>query len=98
MTEEEWIERDNAFDKELRELREKYPEFYIEVWGPWDFVVGKSRDHMPSHDEIIRKVIKHKNEWPNVVNELHEGFDANFGTNWDRIWNTLQELERYGSK
>ena len=97
MTEEKWLERDNAFDNELREFRAKYPEFYVEVWGPWDFVVGKTRDQMPLYNEVVRLVIKHMDKWPDVVNELHEGFDANFGTNWDRIWYTLQELDNNGS-
>jgi len=98
MTEEEWDDKDLAFEIELRKLREKFPEFYIEVWGPYDFVSGYRRDLCLSHDEIMTEIIEREDEWPEVVTELHEGFDANYGTNWDRINITVREVRRNASK
>jgi hypothetical protein len=95
LTEEEWNIRDLAFEKALRKLREEYPEFYIEVWGPYDFVCGVNRAEFLSHDLIMAEIIEREDEWPEVVNELHEGFDANYGTNWNRLEITVKELRVY---
>lgn len=96
MTEEEWNDKDTAFEAALRKLREEYPEFYIEVWGPYDFVCGYRRDLHLSHDEIMAELLEKQDEWPVVVDELHDGFDANYGTNWDRINITVREVRRNG--
>ena len=96
MTEEEWNIKDLAFEKALRKLREEFPEFYIEVWGPYDFVCGYRRDLHLSHDEIMAELLEKQDEWPVVVDELHDGFDANYGTNWDRINITVREVRRNG--
>lgn len=94
MTEEEWNDKDLAFEKALRNLRDKFPEFYLEVWGPYDFVVGVNREEFQSHDLIMAEIIERVDEWPAVVDELHDGFDANCGTNWDRIDMTVKEVRR----
>jgi hypothetical protein len=94
LTEEEWDIRDLAFEKALRKLREEYPEFYIEVWGPYDFVCAANRNEFLSHDLIMAEIIEREDEWPEVVNELHEGFDANYGTNWNRLEITVKEVRR----
>jgi hypothetical protein len=98
MTEEEWNIKDLAFEKALRKLRDEFPEFYLEVWGPYDFVVGVNREEFQSHDLIMAEIIEREDEWPEVVTELHEGFDANYGTNWDRIDITVKEVRRNASK
>jgi hypothetical protein len=98
MTEEEWNDKDLAFEKALRKLREEFPEFYVEAWGPYDFVCGVSRDEFLSHDLIMAEIIEREDEWPDVVTELHEGFDANCGTNWNRIDITVKEVRRNASK
>lgn len=94
MTEKEWNIRDLDFEHRLRKLREDFPEFYIEVWGPYDFVTGVNREEFQSHDLIMAEIIERIDEWPIVVDELHEGFDANYGTNWDRIDITVKEARR----
>jgi hypothetical protein len=95
MTEKEWDIRDLAFETALRKLRDEYPEFYIEVWGPYDFVGAANRNEFLSHDLIMAEIIEREDEWPEVVNELHEGFDANYGTNWNRLEITIKELRVY---
>jgi hypothetical protein len=94
LTEKEWDIRDLAFEKALRKLREEYPEFYIEVWGPYDFVCAVNRAEFLSHDLIMAEIIEREDEWPTVVAELQEGFDANYGTNWDRLEITVKEVQR----
>jgi len=32
--------------------------------------------------------------WPNVVEILHDTFDANYGTNWDRLSSAVTEARR----
>lgn len=97
MTEEEWNDRDLTFEKALRKFRDEFPEFYIEVWGPYDFVCGVNREEFQSHDLITAEIIEREDEWPAVVDELHDGFDANYGTTWDRIDITVKELRRNAS-
>ena len=48
MTEEEWNNKDLAFEKALRKLRDEFPEFYIEVW-----------DHMTLLLESTEKSFNH---------------------------------------
>lgn len=98
MTQKEWHDRDTAFETALRKLREEYPEFYVEAWGPYDFVSGYRRDLHLSHNTIMDEILEKQDEWPIVVDELHEGFDANYGTNWDRINITVREVKRNASK
>lgn len=97
MTEEEWDDKDLAFETAVRKLREEFPEYYVEVWGPYDFVCGVNREEFLSHDLIVAEILEREDEWPEVVTELHEGFDANYGTNWDRIHITVREVRRHGS-
>ena len=94
LTEIEWDIKDLAFEKALRKLREEFPEFYIEVWGPYDFVCAANRNEFLSHDLIMAEIIEREDEWPDVVTELQEGFDANYGTNWDRLEITVKEVQR----
>lgn len=98
MTEEEWDDKDLAFETAVRKLREEFPEYYVEVWGPYDFVCGVNREEFLSHDLIVAEILEREDEWPEVVTELHEGFDANYGTNWDRIHITVREVRRHGSQ
>jgi hypothetical protein len=42
----------------------------------------------------MAEIIEREDEWPTVVAELQEGFDANYGTNWDRLEITVKEVQR----
>lgn len=73
---------ETTFYKDLDKLREKYPMCYIEAWTPEDFV--RSLD---GEDEEYEDTKLNWND-PNYIsisNELYDGFDANYGTNWTRI-------------
>lgn len=105
MTEENWDDHNLAFEIALRKLREDFPEFYVEAWGPWDYCVGFNNDEFHSHDELEAQIMDDIDMWPNVVEILHDTFDANYGTNWDRLRSaviearrTVQELKNNASK
>lgn len=64
-----------TFHDDLQALRKKYPMVYIEAWTPEDFV---DADDEPAVD------------WNHPFHEitadnLRRHFDAEIGTNWDRI-------------
>jgi hypothetical protein len=59
-----------AFLRELAALREAYPMCYVEAWTPDDY-----GDGMKWNDPAAR----------GVAECLYAGFDANVGTNWDRV-------------
>ena len=44
MTVEEIDQDEENFQNELRWLQEKYPQFYIEVWGPYDFALQQKNN------------------------------------------------------
>ena len=94
MTVEE-IDRDEEnFQDELRWLREKYPQFYIEVWGPYDFVLQLTNDGYKTGEELAQAAADNWDKWVGVVEVLHDTFDANFGTNWDRLTEAIKEINR----
>ena len=62
----------DSFYNDLETLRKKYPMVYIEAWTPEDF-------SMNSGDDWNR--IEHID----AAAKLYDTFDANFGTNWDRV-------------
>lgn len=68
-----------AFHADLQALRKKYPMVYIEAWQPDDFVFHEGDiDDAPAVD------------WNHPFHEitadnLRRHFDAEIGTNWDRI-------------
>jgi hypothetical protein len=67
-----------AFHGDLQALRAKYPMVYVECWTPDDFVV----DEDGNSPDIV--------DWNHPLHEttadnLYRHFDANYGTNWDRV-------------
>lgn len=69
---------EEAFWTDLRELEKKYPMCYIEAWTPDDF--DCTEGDIDDKDTDWQSPL-----WPAVVRHLGKGFDANCGTNWDRI-------------
>lgn len=68
-----------TFHDDLQALREKYPMTYIEAWTPDDFVFDPDSDTTPAPVD-----------WNHPFHEitadnLRRHFDAEIGTNWDRI-------------
>jgi len=61
-----------TFYDDLETLRKKYPMVYFEAWTPDDF-------------EVDSKVDWNDSRHVETVDELNHTFDANFGTNWDRV-------------
>jgi hypothetical protein len=70
------------FYKDLKDLQAKYPMCYIEAWTPEDY---DSVD--ADYDDDEKEV---ESDWKDqdhigTTNSLYNSFDANYGTNWDRI-------------
>ena len=82
------------FHSELRRLREQYPQFYIEVWGPYDFALQLNNDRYKHGDELAQAAADNWDKWEGVVEILHDTFDAHVGTNWDRITQAIEEIKR----
>jgi hypothetical protein len=67
-----------TFHNDIQALRAKYPMVYLEAWTPDDFVVDEDGNSPAPVD------------WNHPFHEitadnLHRHFDAEIGTNWDRI-------------
>lgn len=96
MTVDEIDQDEENFQTELRWLREKYPQFYIEVWGPYDFALQLTDAQYISGDELAQAAANNWDKWQGVVEVLHDTFDAHVGTNWDRITQAIEEINRDG--
>jgi hypothetical protein len=94
LTVEEIDQDQENFENELRWLREKYPQFYIEVWGPYDFALQLNNGGYPTGDELAQAAAENWDKWVGVVEVLHDTFDAHVGTNWDRLTQAIKEIER----
>ena len=94
MTVEEIDQDEENFQNELRWLREKYPQFYIEVWGPYDFVLQLTNDGYKTGEELAQAAADNWDKWVGVVEVLHDTFDAHVGTNWDRLTQAIKEINR----
>jgi len=94
LTVEEIDQDQENFENELRWLREKYPQFYIEVWGPYDFALQLNDDGYPTGDELAQAAADNWDKWVGVVEVLHDTFDAHVGTNWDRLTQAIKEINR----
>ena len=94
MTVEEIDNSEWDFQSELRRLREQYPQFYIEVWGPYDFALQLKNDGYKTGEELAQAAADNWDKWVGVVEILHNTFDANVGTNWDRLTEAIEEINR----
>ncbi len=94
MTVEEIDKDQENCEAELRWLREKYPQFYIEVWGPYDFALQLNDDGYQTGDELAQAAADNWDKWVGVVEVLHDTFDAHVGTNWDRLTQAIEEINR----
>ena len=70
------------FYKELKALQSKYPMCYIEAWTPEDY---DSVDADYDDDKEIEEADWNDQDHIGTTNALYDSFDANIGTNWDRI-------------
>ena len=66
-----------AFYADLRAFQQKYPMVYIEAWTPEDF-------HHAAKEKP-RKVDWNDPDHVATASILSDRFDANEGTNWDRL-------------
>jgi hypothetical protein len=81
---------DKSFYEDLKNFKEKYPECYIECWTPEDY---SSIKHDLENENIDYPETNWSDElWINVSNKLDHDFDANNGTNWDRLKYVIQNL------
>ncbi len=70
------------FYKDLKDLQAKYPMCYIEAWTPEDY---DSVDADYDDDEKEVETNWKDQDHIGTTNSLYNSFDANYGTNWDRI-------------
>lgn len=68
-----------TFHTDLQALRAKYPMVYLEAWTPDDFVVYEDGDGSP--EPVDWNDPAHLT----TADNLDRHFDANYGTNWDRV-------------
>ena len=94
LTVEEIDQDEENFQNELRWLREKYPQFYIEVWGPYDFALQLDDDGYKTGEQLAQAAADNWDKWVGVVEVLHDTFDAHVGTNWERLTQAIQEINR----
>ena len=94
LTVEEIDQDEENFQDELRWLREKYPQFYIEVWGPYDFALQLSDDNYKTGEQLAQAAADNWDKWVGVVEVLHDTFDAHIGTNWHRLTQAIEEINR----
>jgi hypothetical protein len=73
------------FYEELKALQQKYPMCYIEAWTPEDYV---STDVDYDNDEDLEEANWNGLDHVLTTNKLYNSFNANYGTNWDRIKNS----------
>jgi len=89
-------ETKNSFYDDLREFKGKYPECYIECWTPEDYSSIKhdlENENENENENIDYPETNWSDElWINVSNKLEHDFDANNGTNWDRLKYVIQSL------
>jgi hypothetical protein len=82
VSDQEYTNQMKEFYQDLKALQEKYPMCYVEAWTPEDYVstdVDYDEDSDP--EETDWNELKHVL----TTNSLYNNFDANYGTNWDRI-------------
>lgn len=70
------------FYDDLRKFQAKYPMCYIEAWTPEDYV---SAANQGNEDEDSTPVDWNDPDHEAVADRLSRHFDANIGTNWDRV-------------
>lgn len=80
-----------SFMSDLRRLQKKYPMVYIEAWTPDDFVFSTY------DDDDAELTAQPSCEWKNpehvaVAQRLAHKFDANEGTNWERLREILSSI------
>jgi hypothetical protein len=68
-----------TFYDDIQALREKYPMVYIEAWTPDDFVVDEDMNQPP--EPVDWNDPRHAA----TAAALDRHFDAEYGTNWDRV-------------
>jgi hypothetical protein len=92
-------EIDTIFFIEMQSMRKKYPHYYIEVWGPYDFATQLKENDcgIAEHDEINTYTAENWHHWSDVVEILSDCHDANVGTNWETIRQAVKEIERNAS-
>lgn len=74
----------SGYQKDLRALQQKYPMCYIESWVPEDFASDYGSD-----DGLVDW---NDPRWVDVVGSLERSFDANHGTNWERIASVVDDV------
>ena len=77
-----------TFHDDLQALRKKYPMVYLEAWTPDDFVFDDEEGFVSVEDDDATTPAPV--DWNHpfheiTVENLNRHFNAEYGTNWDRI-------------
>lgn len=75
-----------TFHADLQALRKKYPMVYIEAWTPDDFVSDPDDDADEENEDNTPAPVDWNHPFHEITaDNLRRHFDAEIGTNWDRI-------------
>ena len=79
---DETIAREKVFLEELKDFKEKYPDFYIGAWTREDILSALSDDEIENEEDFCCT----------VVQRLYNDFDATVGVNWNVIEWTVDKV------
>lgn len=76
--------RKSSFFADLQELRNKYPQVYLEAWTPddYEFIRENKNDSESAWDSEALLADWSEPQWIAVADQLYHQFDANNGTSW----------------
>lgn len=77
------------FYKDLREFQRKYPMCYIEAWTPEDYVSTAFQDIEEGEAKEVPADWNDEDHQA-TTEKLYDTFDANYGTNWERLRECLK--------
>jgi hypothetical protein len=75
--------RESQFQIELKEIRDKYPDFYIETWT--------RRDLLSLSEDI--DTIEETKFCTEVVKNLYDSYDCQQGTYWDKVLDVISTVQ-----
>lgn len=74
--------RESQFDFELKEFRDKYPDFYIETWTRLDLLsLTDGELDAREETEFCKQVVKN----------LYDSYDCQQGTHWDKVLDVVNQ-------
>lgn len=73
--------RESQFQFELKEFRDKYPDFYIETWTRRDILSLADGTSTADETKFCKEVVKN----------LYDSYDCQQGTYWDKVLDVVSQ-------